>query len=122
MHRNDTGTMMTFRIDSVIKIGNLRNVVMKKTFGNFYPPYLLSSEEPISALHSVYAKKNMHGKERRECSLLSLLFAWLHNVTHYPDPPDAEYPVYLRDFVNREAYLRFLEQVEEPHAALPVAS
>ena len=53
MHRDDTGTMMTFRIDSVIKIGNVRNVVMKKTFGDFYPPYLLSSEEPISALHAI---------------------------------------------------------------------
>ena len=55
-------------------------------------------------------------------SVVIVMLAWLHNVTHYPDPPDAEYPVFERDFVNREAYLRFLEQVEEPYAALPVAS
>ena len=55
-------------------------------------------------------------------SVVIVMLAWLHNVTHYPDPPDAEYPVHLRDFVNREVYLRFLEQKEEPHAALPVAS
>ena len=46
-----------------------------------------------------------------------VMLAWLHNVTHYPDPPDAEYPVFEKDFVNREAYLRFLEQVEEPYSS-----
>lgn len=36
--------------------------------------------------------------------------AWLHNVTQNPDPPDAEYPVFERDFVDQEAYLHYPEQ------------
>jgi len=36
--------------------------------------------------------------------------SWLHNNTHYPDPPDAEYPALLRDFVDKDAYLRYLEE------------
>ena len=55
-------------------------------------------------------------------SVVIVMLAWLHNVTHNPDPPDAEYPVFERDFVDREAYLRFLEQVEEPQTALPVTN
>mgnify|MGYP001502576838 CR=1 FL=1 len=40
--------------------------------------------------------------------LISLV--WLHNTTYNPDPPpDVEYPVFERDFINRQAYLRFLE-------------
>lgn len=39
-----------------------------------------------------------------------LTLVYLHNKTYYPDPPDAEYPVFERDFVSREAYLLFLEK------------
>lgn len=35
---------------------------------------------------------------------------WLHNVTHYPDPPDAEYVALVQDFVDEDAYLRYLEK------------
>ena len=44
--------------------------------------------------------------------LVSIFIAlvYLHNKTLYPDHPDAEYPVFERDFISREAYLLFLEK------------
>ena len=43
--------------------------------------------------------------------LFMLLCAWIHRerISELP-PPDAEYPVFERDFVNRTAYLAFLER------------
>ena len=43
--------------------------------------------------------------------LVSILITlvWLHNTTYNPDPPDAEYPVFERDFIDKQSYLRFLE-------------
>lgn len=38
------------------------------------------------------------------------IMVWLHNSTIPPDPPDVEYPAFERDFVTRDAYLRYLEQ------------
>ena len=39
-----------------------------------------------------------------------MMLSYLHNNTRiYADPPDEVYPVFERDFVNRAAYLKYLE-------------
>jgi hypothetical protein len=40
--------------------------------------------------------------------LILLMCGWMHRAQN-PPPPDAEYPVFERDFVNRTAYLAYLE-------------
>lgn len=36
-----------------------------------------------------------------------ITLVWLYDTTY--DPPDAEYTVHERDFIDRQAYLLFLE-------------
>ena len=40
-----------------------------------------------------------------------IMCSWINkfDISNFP-PPDAEYPLFERDFVNRTAYLEFLEK------------